>query len=562
MRGIWHRMNVGLIVAVLTFTIAFPPSAVRAMNTQAAGGGQPHNNRQPYLGLNHIVRLQGTFDELGEIGLFAGNFAPQGWAFADGQLLSIASSTSLFSKLGTTYGGDGRTTFALPDLRGRAMIGEGTGAGLTPRSLGASVGTDVTLLAVNQIPSHNHDAEDPVITDFTGGGQSHNNMAPSLALSPWIATQGLYPSRNAEPASGVSPAFGISGSIPFIGEVVYTSSAIDMPNGWERADGQLLQIASNTALFSLLGTTYGGDGRTTFALPDLAGRAAVHAGTGPGLTPRPLGAEFGVEEVTLGIENLPSHAHGGVPTSDGFTEPTGGSQSHENMQPSEVINYIIALQGLYPSRSSAGDPQSESPQPAAGSGSEPYLGSISMFAGNFAPRGWALADGQLLPISQNQSLFSLLGTTYGGDGRTTFGLPDLRGRTPVHLGTGSGLSPISWGQKSGEERVTLTTFTMPSHTHLFADMPGPGDANGDGHVNGDDYLLWAGNFGTHPGPDGDVSDGDFNDDGWVDGLDYLIWAGNYGSGPFDAAAVPEPSTLMLALLVLAEVVGFVRQPRR
>jgi microcystin-dependent protein len=88
-----------------------------------------------------------------------------------------------------------------------------------------------------------------------------------------------------------------------------------------------------------------------------------------------------------------------------------------------------------------------------------------MFAGNFAPRGWALCDGQLLAISQNDALFSLFGTNYGGDGRTTFGLPDLRGRVPLHMGSGPGLSPRTIGAKSGSESVTLVTTQLPSHTH-------------------------------------------------------------------------------------------------
>lgn len=99
--------------------------------------------------------------------------------------------------------------------------------------------------------------------------------------------------------------------------------------------------------------------------------------------------------------------------------------------------------------------------------SEPFVGEIRMFAGNFAPRGWAFCDGQLLAVSQNDALFSLLGTIYGGDGRTTFGLPDMRGRIPLHQGTGPGLSARRLGAKSGEEHVTLTTNQLASHTHDF-----------------------------------------------------------------------------------------------
>ena len=99
--------------------------------------------------------------------------------------------------------------------------------------------------------------------------------------------------------------------------------------------------------------------------------------------------------------------------------------------------------------------------------SEPFVGEIRMFAGNFAPRGWAYCDGQLLAVSQNDALFSLLGTIYGGDGRTTFGLPDLRGRIPLHQGQGPGLSSRRLGSKSGGEKVTLTTNQLASHAHDF-----------------------------------------------------------------------------------------------
>ncbi|MEM8994736.1 MAG: tail fiber protein [Acidobacteriota bacterium] len=97
--------------------------------------------------------------------------------------------------------------------------------------------------------------------------------------------------------------------------------------------------------------------------------------------------------------------------------------------------------------------------------SEPFVGEVRMFAGNFAPRGWAFCDGQLLAVSQNDALFSLLGTVYGGDGRTTFGLPDLRGRIPIHPGSGPGLSPRRLGAKAGSENETLTVNQLPSHTH-------------------------------------------------------------------------------------------------
>jgi microcystin-dependent protein len=105
---------------------------------------------------------------------------------------------------------------------------------------------------------------------------------------------------------------------------------------------------------------------------------------------------------------------------------------------------------------------------------EPFLGQIQQFGFNFAPRGWAFCSGQLLAIAQNDALFALIGTTYGGDGQTTFGLPDLRGRTGVHQGQAPGLSSYVLGQKAGTETVTLLSTQMPTHNHTVAINPSTG----------------------------------------------------------------------------------------
>jgi microcystin-dependent protein len=106
--------------------------------------------------------------------------------------------------------------------------------------------------------------------------------------------------------------------------------------------------------------------------------------------------------------------------------------------------------------------------------SDPFVGEIRIFAGNFAPRGWALCNGQLLPISQNTALFSLLGTYYGGDGKTTFALPDLQGRAPLQQGQGPGLSLYDLGQMGGEPAVTLINSELPSHSHSVSATTTPG----------------------------------------------------------------------------------------
>lgn len=99
--------------------------------------------------------------------------------------------------------------------------------------------------------------------------------------------------------------------------------------------------------------------------------------------------------------------------------------------------------------------------------SDPYVGEVRLFAGNFAPLGWAFCQGQLVPISENETLFNLIGTTYGGDGQQTFGLPDLRGRVPVHQGQGLGLTPRQMGEMAGVESVALSTVQMPAHSHAL-----------------------------------------------------------------------------------------------
>jgi len=110
---------------------------------------------------------------------------------------------------------------------------------------------------------------------------------------------------------------------------------------------------------------------------------------------------------------------------------------------------------------------------------EGMIGEIRLFAGNFAPRGWALCNGQLLSIAQNTALFSILGTTYGGDGRVTFALPDLRGRTAAGVGQGPGLTPLILGEVEGSPNTSLITTEMPMHTHLWevSNAAGSGSAN-------------------------------------------------------------------------------------
>ena len=172
-------------------------------------------------------------------------------------------------------------------------------------------------------------------------------------------------------------------STPFLGEIRAFGGNF-APVGWAMCDGSLMSIANNNALFALLGTTYGGDGQSTFGVPDLRGRSVIHQGTGPGLSNYGMGELLGVESVTVGTAQMPGHPHSfsatttaansatpsasvvlaatasGFPIYDGAATPVGlaptavstvgGSQPHDNRQPYLAITYIIALEGIFPSQ--------------------------------------------------------------------------------------------------------------------------------------------------------------------------------------------------------------------
>ena len=441
-----------LLVSALASAAVICAWPAAAQVTGPAGGNQPFNNYQPAVAITQIVTTQGIFpcrdcagaaasNSIGTMRMFAGNFGVAGEPTANGQLLSIAQNTSLFAILGTQYGGDGKTTFALPDLGGHAIVGSGQGAGLSSWTVGQQGGEALTTLTAANLPAHAHSLPGGGLTGVTGGPTPFSNLMPSLGMTYMIADDGA-------PFAG-------AGVTPILGQVqAFTGSFA--PSGWLQANGQHLLIDEHDALFNLIGTTYGGDGLTTFALPDLQGRVAVGAGGEFG-----LGDTGGDEQRFLALSQLPSHDHdlpGG-----GVTDPAGGGQAFSNMQPFVGLNYLINLQGIFPCRNA--DVGCSMPD------TEPFLGEIMLYSGGFIPKGWALANGQLLPIAQNQALFALLGTNFGGNGQTTFALPDFRGRTA--LGT-NGDFPV--GTLVGQQFVTLTEDQMPEHVHSLdtGAIPEPG----------------------------------------------------------------------------------------
>jgi microcystin-dependent protein len=279
-------------------------------------------------------------------------------------------------------------------------------------------------------------------------------------------------------------------SLPYVGQIAIFAFSF-APRDWAFCQGQLMAISQHSTLFSILGTTYGGNGVSTFALPQLQG-IPVGAGQAPLGSDYSLGDSGGEAAVALTPQQLPAHGHafnavldkatsatpaGNQPAwswaaqaqndtaLDFYSEPpdpttalasnaigtSGSGRPHNNLQPYLTLNFSIALQGVRP--------QPDGPPPPART---PFAGEISICAFGNPPAGWALCEGQLLQIARNQMLFSLLGTTYGGDGRTTFALPDLRGRVPLNLGEN-----FTIGQRGGEEAHRLSEAEMPAHSHAL-----------------------------------------------------------------------------------------------
>ena len=306
------------------------------------------------------------------------------------------------------------------------------------------------------------------------------------------------------------------------------------PVGWARCDGTLLNIPDYPALFNVLGTQYGGDGDKTFALPDLRGRTPVHAGsatdgnavqhgesggqyevvltleqiaphdhelrvfqTAPTVVPSPTqrAADAGAWQIqtaatqhatflTRPVDAVPEHAVLGSQT----TGASGQGAAHPNMQPSQVISFCIALQDSVADGSAASDVSDvtyKEPADADGAAATAgavshFIGEIRLFAGDSVPDGWLPCDGRPLAVDEHDTLYSLLGNWFGGDGIHEFALPDLRGRVPIHDGKGpKGMPPLRVGTRLGTETVALTSDQMPEHCHSLTVAAGLSGDNAD-----------------------------------------------------------------------------------
>ena len=399
-------------------------SGATALARPITGSGLPIATEQPSLGLTYLVRTNASsIADFGQVELFAGNYAPGGFAVANGQLLPITQNPFLFSQLGTTYGGNGFNNFALPNLAGRTVVGTGQSTGLANRTLGSVAGTTTETLTANELPPFGG------ASGIALGSQPVPTLQPSLALNQGVVTRGFFPTSTGLQAQG-----------PVIGQVL-TYAGSTLPTGQIQANGQQVPIIQQPALFSLIGNTYGGNFPVTFAVPNLSGRAATEAGAAPGLEAQALGESAGTPGTTLTLNNLPPQP---LMLANGMTSILGGGQAFSVQQPSLALHYIIAVQGLFPTAASVVPDGT------------PFLGEISLYAGSTAPAGWEFADGQLLSIAANAALFGVIGDTFGGNGISNFALPNLVDRLAV--GTGNG---VILGEMFGSDLASLNFAQLP-----------------------------------------------------------------------------------------------------
>ncbi|HEY1082783.1 MAG TPA: tail fiber protein, partial [Prosthecobacter sp.] len=398
----------------------------------STGSGNTIDTHQPSLQLRYMIAYDGenpaaaldsTGDGIliGEVRLFTANLVPGNWLECKGQAVSRTTYAALFNVAGTFFGaGDGSTTFNVPDLRLRVPIGTGPGF-----PLGSTHGGTNVAMTQAQMPAHTHSFPGGT-TSSTGGTTPLPTRQPSLALTHLIAYSGVFPT---------------------VGEIRLFAGETAPSVHWLKAQGQSIPVSTYSTLFSKIGNVYGGD-LINFLLPNFVGRSVVGVGQGPGLTDRPLGSMVGVESVTLTAANLPEHTHtitGGNTGATGQNPPTGVSL----IQPSVAVSMAINPFGIFPT--------------AGGTAQTALTGEGRIFAyasSQLMNAGMLPMDGSLQDIALYDTLFNLIGTTYGGDGVVNFATPDTRGRVIMGLA-----DDLQLGNQLGSETVVLTVGNLPPHTH-------------------------------------------------------------------------------------------------
>lgn len=417
---------------------------------------------------------------VGEIRMFGGAFSPRGWAFCDGRELAIAANRTLFDVIGTTYGGDGTSTFKVPDLRGRVPLNNGTRPPIRPDAspdasggssafpLGKQGGVEeVTLNAEN---SHTH-----ALLASEAAANVRSPVGNALAKAAGsIYTTTLAPDRSGNPSFAplADSAVGESGS---------SSCSLYLKDRSAGAGANTLRVlAKNQDIVCKVedGTVAGsfkltvrfvqGGGDETWdnlKVSDASTLAKVNQNS---------------KSVKLTDLKSATAAPNNNPRALAATTVTGAHLTHANMQPYTCVSFIIALEGIGPS---------SAPDEAG----DPILGEIRVFPYGFQDPNWAPCDGRQLSAN-NTALFSVLGTYYGGNGQTTFAVPNIpAGAVPMFWRQGPGLSNRNIGERGGVPTVTLEgSQVLPEHTHQLRASTAPGDTNiPDGAFTGTGSALYA-----------------------------------------------------------------------
>lgn len=328
---------------------------------------------------------------------------------AQGQVVEavagIDGTDAMYSVLGNVYGGDVDVSFALPDLAGGLIFGtQPSNPGAGPMGTVVGEAGNAVNLAQTQLPAMLGGTSEPI-----------SNIQYGQKLQYLIQVIGDFP--NGAPATNETLG------------TIYPYAGKGIPMGFMLAAGQLLPIQEYPALYSLVGTTYGGDGISTFALPDLSQMVPIGAGGD-----YDLGEIVGSTNIFLNPANVPS-----APNTETADVPIS------TMQPSLAVNFLINTLGT------VNDVEI----------GEATLGQVIMYAGEYVPEGWMLAQGQVIPINDYVQLYQIIGTQFGGDGINTFALPDLRNRSIIASG---GDSNLAIGAVLGQANITVSQDNLPEIT--------------------------------------------------------------------------------------------------
>jgi microcystin-dependent protein len=505
---------------------------------------------------------------LGEIRVWPLSYAPQNWAMCDGSLLDSRTNSDLAALLGTTYGGDGTSTFGLPNLMGRTVVGVGQGPGLENVNIGEMGGDLYQTLTSSNMPVHNHAV---TLGSLSLGGQSEIEFAPKASNQNGTSTNpvGNYPAKiagdtdqwsslmtgqmagyaaektgavqltgtptldnagagtpftNLQACIGMNFIICTNGVFPsganmthYCGEILMSAQVTPIRvESWTACEGQQVVISDLVDLYTIIGNLYytGNEPNILFQIPDLRGRVPI--GT---LESQATGQSTGTAFLGISFDHMPAHSHvaqsnltvestiefsatpkvstlagtsnspkgniaavtssenrytdtsnaisqmansqlnleGGFSiTCDLISANTGANVALSSYSPYLGLNTYMQTQGNYPSRTNA---SSNNPN------NDLVCGEIRLFAGDFAPAGWEFCRGQLLTIETYTELFGLLYIRFGGDGTTTFGLPNLGTRMPQGFGGEGGLAI---GELGGTYTTSLTVENLPAHTHAVS----------------------------------------------------------------------------------------------